>query len=206
MKKILTGLVGAALLTAAGAASATTWDFTQMAAGPYTSPYSFNTTPAGGPVLQTWGFDSTGASAGLWIKHESPGENGLGLQNDVDHEIGPTNAYIALLMPTAQAGNTFTLTIGSLAGGDVAQIYETSSNGTGNRTSLGTLTGGANLQSITVTLTGGDQYLEIVEGKGATADANMLIEKISYVPEPAGLGLLGLSLVGFVALKRRKSA
>ena len=106
MKKILTGLVGAALLTAAGAASATTWDFTQMAAGPYTSPYSFGTTPAGGPTLQTWGFDQTGASEGLWIKHEGTGETGLGLHNDGDHEIGPANAYIAMLMPTAQAGTT----------------------------------------------------------------------------------------------------
>ena len=109
-------------------------------------------------------------------------------------------------MPTAQAGNNFTITIGSLGGGDVAQIYETSSTGTGNRTLLGTLTGGANEQSINVTLTGGDQYIEIVEGGASKADPNMLLEKISYVPEPAGLGLLGMSLVGFVALKRRKRA
>ena len=72
MNKLLTGLVGAALLTAAGAASATTWDFTTATPGAYSSPYSAQTTPAGGPALQAYGFDQNGISEGVYIKNEGP--------------------------------------------------------------------------------------------------------------------------------------
>lgn len=207
MNKFLTGLAGAALLTVAGAAGATTWDFAAQAAstpGAKASPWSF-----GSPALQAWGFFADGSADSVFLKNEGAGETGLGLDKTDDNEIGPTNAYIALLMPTASVGSTFKIKIGSLAGGDVADIYSANSTGTSGRTLLGEVSSGAgnvNEAWITVTLAAGDHYLDIVEGKGKTGAANILIESITSVPEPAALGLMGLGLVGLVALKRRKSA
>jgi hypothetical protein len=219
LNKIARPALLAALIAASGTASAVTWNFQTSPPANHTwgVSQSFDTNPVTGDLITAYGYDTAGMATALFSKFSGAGsdETGLGLANldPSDHEITP-GASIVLDMSgvTGTLGNTYTITLGSLqfppqsTPAESASIYECTDATCSVKSLLGTISGPPTKKSGTFTLDvgGGFDFFQIWDNP-AGGGADVLLDSIASVPEPATLGLLGLGLAGLGFMRRRKA-
>ncbi|MGH9865554.1 MAG: PEP-CTERM sorting domain-containing protein [Candidatus Acidiferrales bacterium] len=157
-----------------------------------------------GPSLTVGGITATGwqgtsttamnTATDMFCKSGGAGETGLGIDSDINGEIGTTN-FIQL----AGLSGSVTLNIESVQSGEGFDILGSDGNGILGTTSLSSGSGGLT-DSVTVNL-GSFKYLDITATSG-----NVLLNTVSPTPEPGTYLLMGTGLLMFGFFMRRKFA
>ena len=191
-------------------AAAITWDFSTNSPPANLGPSSTFTVSM--ESITAYGFKNglnslSPSATDLYYKASGPGETGLGLADDPQHEIRP-GEFISLLMPLPFS-QTYTITLGSLqhprgSKAENATIYECTGNGTGCISKVTVTGSGPSVEkSVTLTLDPTYKYFDIKDNDAAGTE-NVLLESVSAVPLPAAAWLLLSGLGGLVIFGRRK--
>ena len=209
--KLLSLTAGLGLLSAMSAfAAPIVFDFSPSAPqGAFGTSQTFT---SGGYTITAYGFVTEGNTAtALYHKYTTgnPAETGLGIAADSDHEI-PPQYYIQLDVQNLIAAGfgSMTFTLGSLQGGEQANIYgDTSAGSFASGTLLSTLTGGPVQQSISLALT--SRYFNVTGGGSSNADPvleSVTVNSPTKVPDGGATALLiGASFLALAAFGRRKA-
>jgi hypothetical protein len=190
----------AAMGALATQANAVTFDFQSNGSNVNLGPTS--TFTVGGFALTASGFLTSGGTTDLYAKFTSgdPTETGLGTNIDPsgEHEIITTD-FVQLTLPTVPPSNFQMVLLASVQGGEIANVYFTTTPGTlTGATLIGTLSG----TNGSVTVPAGDQtgFIDITAGA-----ANILLESatVSTVPDSgSAVALLGIALAGIEGVRR----
>lgn len=156
-----------------------------------------------GVSIVAYGFEGAFDSTRLWGKNDGPGERGLGLKHEEDHEID-THDFVQLNLSDLwdESPTSVSVAIGSVQSRESWKIYGSNTLG-----SLGTLlfTGTTDAPATfgLVPMPSGYQYLGVRAGAG-----NVLVSSLTAntapVPEPGPLALLASGLLAVVVMGRRR--
>lgn len=193
-KWLLTALVFAGFNLAVQA-NTVTWNFLEN--GSDVSLGASSTFTESGVALTAY----ASGTESLYAKNDGPGENGLGITSDIEHEINPNN-FVQFNLTTVPAVSSWTLVfLGSVQSGETATIYYSPVLGTLG-TLLGTVTGDGSFDISSISAPG---YIGVSAGSG-----NVLLESVSAVVNTPDGGttmmLLGGALMGLGFIKRKLSA
>jgi hypothetical protein len=184
-------LLGVCLLSAAPVFADSTTTFTFIGTlGPVASPTTFT---AGSLSLVAAGYLSPGMETGMWAKNRGPGEAGLGIASEPQHEIAGTQ-FIQLDLTNILAAHpsSIVLSVQSIQAGENYNVWASNSAGM-NLTQLGANQTGA---TFNVILPPGDNFVSLVAGAG-----NVLLDDVDVTtptPEPSSAGLLLFGLAALV--------
>jgi hypothetical protein len=181
-------------------ANTVTWSFLENGTGNLGNSSTFTES---GISLTAYGFTSANVATALWGKNDGPGETGLGIASDGDHEINPVS-YVQINMTPLLNSTVTSILFGSVQSGETALVYFSSSLGSLG-SFLGTITSDT---TFTVPLADLNGYIGVTAGGSNTGnDPNVLISTLSAtVPVPDGgttVALLGGALLGLGLLKRK---
>lgn len=211
LKSLVSSLAVLGLFSASAMAAPIVFDFSPSAPqGAFGTSQDFT---AGGYTITAYGFvAATGAATNLYHKYTSgvPAETGLGISADGDHEIPPTYFVQLDVQNLIAAGFTsMTFKLGSLQGGEQANIFGDTTLGTfGDGSLLSTLTGLPVEQTVSLALT--SRYFNITGGGSSGADPvleSVAVEAPSVPDSGSTVAMLGASLLAIASFcARRKRA
>ena len=157
-----------------------------------------------GVDITAYGYSSQNHATALFGKNDGGDENGLGIANESDHEIGVSPEFVQINIQQLLATNltSLTMTISSVQVGEGFDIYGSNTLGTRGTSLLAS--GGSSLDNTPFSISpipSGFEYLSIQASAGDVLLTNLTAQSVS-VPEPATMLLLGTGLTAFGFGKR----
>ena len=193
-------LTAVAVLGFAMASQATPVTFTFLEDGSNINLGSSHTFNSGGASITAYAFSTDSSAQQLFAKDQGAGEQGLGIVSDPsgNHEIWG-NTFIQLF---ALAGlPTLNITLGSTDGGEIANIYYSSTLGT-----LGSLIGSVN-SDTTFDIASGYQhgYLSVQASGENVGTPNVLLGTATTTVPDGGttIALLGAAMAAAGMIRRK---
>ena len=192
-----------------------------------------------GTVTYTWNFDSPGGTLGtsqtytnqglsitaygltctssttcravdLYGKNSGTGEQGLGINGELDGEINP-GSYVQLDISNilALAPTSGSITIDSVQSGETFTLWANNAQGApGTQFDSGTRTGSSSVVTLSANNPGsyvgsGYDFLSVGASSGNVLLSTITASVNTNAPEPATFALVGGALIGLASLRRR---